>query len=685
MAHQRNHILPKLILTFFLGVTSLAHADLKSDMARLETIQLLLEKDNQAALLQLKEFYSQLNAQTDYQVRIDTLRELSYAYYDAGDIPASEQSRAEILRLAKLQNDKETVALMQIDEVFKLRDTGQFDAAIAKLDDVAAAIKGSTKPENLIRLEISYGAIYQSASKFEQALSHSLEALRLTDQLTQRKSLTKIRRLATLASLYLTMQNPEQTLIVTNDALALAGEVDSPRLIATLRQNQAMALGDLKRYPEALVAYERALKASQDANIPKMEALILSNIADLHLRTHSFVRAESVARQALKKAEFIQDEFSIFNAKANIGFALGGQGKISQAMEYLTPVLKQSRDQGDKADVEATVGEISRMYENAKMYKEALEYTREQQKLSNELFRADRSKTVAALQEQFDADQRKKQIELLARENQIKDADIKNSRLQQIVTLLGAMLTIMGGIFIYMLYRKVKQTNQRLEEVNQQLEFHSVRDPLTGLYNRRSFLEMMKERGEDVSPERREADTDSPDCLIIMDIDHFKHINDTWGHSAGDAVLIEVANRLRSAVRDSDMTLRWGGEEFLIYAPKTKPALLAPLVERVLKAIGTTPVLVGNNAIPVTVSAGYISLPFSGVPESACNWEKAMQLADMALYMGKVNGRNRAYGLLSLLVPYEQALPELERDFSAAIKQGMIEIAIIPGPPVASS
>lgn len=680
MAYQRNRILVKLVLLLSLGLSSSVYADLKSDMARLETLQLLIEKDNQAALQQLKEFYAQFNQQTDYQVRIDTLRELSYAYYDAGDIPASDQSRAEILRLAKLQNDQETVALMQLDEVFKLRDAGQFDAAVAKLDDIAKAIKGSTKPENLMRLEISYGAIYQSASKFEQALSHYLEALRLTDQLSQRKSLSKIRRLSALASLYLTMQNPEQTLVVTNDALALSGDVDSPRLIASLRQSQAMALGDLKRYPEALVAYERALKAAQDANIPKMEALILSNIADLHLRTHSFVQAENMARKALKKAEFIQGEASIFNAKANIGFALGGQGKISQAMEYLTPVLKQSRDQGDKADLEATVGEISRMYEHAKMYKEALEYTREQQKLSNELFRADRSKTVAALQEQFDADQRKKQIELLARENQIKDADIKNSRLQQIVTLLGAMLTIMGGIFIYMLYRKVKQTNQRLEEVNQQLEFHSVRDPLTGLYNRRSFLEMMKARSEDVSPERREEDHEGPDCLIIMDIDHFKHINDTWGHAAGDAVLIEVAKRLRSAVRDTDMTLRWGGEEFLIYAPKTKPALLASLVERVLKVIGSTPVVVGNNTIPVTVSAGYISLPFSGVPESACNWEKAMQLADMALYMGKVNGRNRAYGLLSLLVPYEQALPELERDFSAAIKQGMIEIAIITGP-----
>lgn len=683
MAFQRKNFLPSLVLACSIGISCGAHADVKTDMARLEAIQLLSEKDNQAALVQLKQFYSQFNAETDYQVKIDTLRELSAAYHDSGDVPASDQSRAEILNLAKTKNDRETVALMQVDQVYKLRDVGKFDAAIAKLDEIASVMKGSSSPDNLMRLEIAYGVVYHAASKFEQALKHHLEALNLTEQLTHRKSLLKIRRLATLGGLYLTMQNPEQTLIVTNDALALAGEVDSPRIIATLRQNQAMALVDLKRYPEALVAYERALKAAQEANLPKLEALILSNIADVHLRTHSFVRAEVVARQALKKAEIIQDDPSIYNAKANIGFALGGQDKIAQAMEYLIPVLKHSRDQGDKADVEATVGEISRMYEHAKMYKEALEYTREQQKISNELFRADRSKTVAALQEQFDADQRKKQIELLARENQIKDADIKNSRLQQIITLLGAMLTIMGGIFIYMLYRKVKQTNERLEQVNQQLEFHSVRDPLTGLYNRRSFLELMKVRTDDVEHERREVDGDSPDCLMIMDIDHFKHINDTWGHSAGDAVLIEVAKRLRSAVRDTDMTLRWGGEEFLIFAPKTQPALLMPLVERVLRAIGSTPVVVGNNVIPVTVSAGYISLPFSGVPESACNWEKAMQLADMALYMGKVNGRNRAYGLLSLLVPYEQALPELERDFSAAIKQGMVEMAIVQGPQTA--
>nr|WP_315484771.1 tetratricopeptide repeat-containing diguanylate cyclase [uncultured Undibacterium sp.] len=680
MSLRHVNTIKNLVATSLLCFSCSAISDVRTDMARLESIQILSEKDNQAALKQLKEFYAQFNPQTDYFVKIDTLRELASAHYDAGDSAAGDLMQAEILKLATANKDKEVIALMQITSAFKLRDEAKFDQAIAKLDEIAKVVQGSTRTDNLIRLESAYGNVYHAASKFELALRHYLNALQLTESLPQKKLIPKIRRLQTLSALYLTMQNPEQTLIVTNEALVLAAQVESTRIIANLRMNQAMALGDLKRYPESLVAYERSLKAAQEANLPTLEALILSNIADAHLRTHNFIKAEAVARKALEKAELIDDDLSINNAKANLGFALGGQGKIAQAMEYLNPVLNHSRESGDKADIEATVGEISRMYENAKMYKEALEYTREQQNISNELFRTDRAKTVATLQEQFDADQRKKQIELLARENEVKDAAIKNSRLQQIITLLGAMVTIMVGVFIFMLYRKVKQTNAKLEEVNQQLEFHSVRDPLTGLFNRRSFLELMRQRDIQATDDRREDSDDNPDCLMIMDIDHFKHINDTWGHSAGDVVLIEVAKRLRSAVRDSDMTLRWGGEEFLIFAPRTKSTQLTPLVERVLRTIGSTPVMVGDKRIPVTVSAGYISLPFSGIPEASCNWEKAMQLADMALYLGKVNGRNRAYGLIALLAPYQQALPELEKDFSAAIKQGLVEVTVVLGP-----
>lgn len=670
------------ICVFSLGVIS-AHAeaiDQKDTADRLEAIQLLAERDNHAALKQLKDFVAKLDATTDYQIRIDALGDLARAYEDSGDSEQAKLTIKEIKQLAEANKDTDTLSILRLSEVYALRDSGKIAQAIAKLDEIALSLKATKRVEYAMRIEINYAAMYLAASKFDQALSHTLTALKLTEQLKRHQTLSKMRRLDTLASLYYTMQNPEKALVVVSEALALTSQVNSPRIVANLRQTQAMALADLKRYPEALVAYERSLQASQDANLPRLEALTLSNIADLYLRTENFVKAEAVARQALKKAQAIKDELATYNAKANIGFALGGQFKINQAMEYLNPVLAHSREQGDKADIALTVGEIGRMLERAKMYREALEYTREEQKLNDEVFRADRAKAVAALQEQFDADQRQKQIELLARENQIKDADLKNGRLQQIIMLLGSTVAVFVGIFVFMLYRKVKQTNAQLAEVNQQLEFHSVRDPLTGLHNRRSFLELMKTRVENVENDRREIDGANPDCLMILDIDHFKHINDTWGHAAGDAVLIEVAKRLRSAVRDSDQTMRWGGEEFLVYSPRTKPQQLAPMVERVLRSIGATPIVVGHHTIPVTVSAGYISLPFAGISEQQCNWEKAMQFADMALYLGKVNGRNRAYGLISLLQPMEQALPMLEHDFSSAIKENMVEVNIILGP-----
>ncbi|MBK9571457.1 MAG: GGDEF domain-containing protein [Rhodoferax sp.] len=122
---------------------------------------------------------------------------------------------------------------------------------------------------------------------------------------------------------------------------------------------------------------------------------------------------------------------------------------------------------------------------------------------------------------------------------------------------------------------------------------------------------------------------------MILDVDHFKHINDSWGHATGDAVLVEVAQRLRTTVRESDMVLRWGGEEFLVYSPRAHPLHLEGLAQRLLEAVGGTSIVVGGQSIAVTVTAGFIALPYSHIPETLCNWEKALQIADMALYLGR--------------------------------------------------
>jgi diguanylate cyclase (GGDEF)-like protein len=112
-----------------------------------------------------------------------------------------------------------------------------------------------------------------------------------------------------------------------------------------------------------------------------------------------------------------------------------------------------------------------------------------------------------------------------------------------------------------LLYRKVRHTNAQLEVKNLELKAQSTLDPLTSLYNRRHFQEFMR------SLNAKERSDDIVGALFLLDVDHFKHINDNYGHAAGDAVLKMIAENLRIALRETDMIVRWGGEEFLAFLP----------------------------------------------------------------------------------------------------------------------
>lgn len=674
-----RHILI-LVLLSFVYCSLPANADEKSDMERLDQIQTVSDRDNEEGLRQLQDFKSKLTAQTSDTIRLETYKVLVSLYFDAGKIKSAEATIAEFLEFAEKHHNKDAIAMAQISQSLQILDNGKPDVALAKLKEIQESVKNSKDPEVNLRLNIAIGAVYNTQGKFEQALAHYLEALRQSDLQPRRKLQSKINRLLTIANLYWNMKDPEKSLATANEALALSSSVNSPKIVASLSNIQGITLSTLGRDEEALEAYKRELKIGIEANMPNAEAIALSNISDHYLIAKDYKKAEYYSRKTIAIDEVVGDKGGLATAKMNLGFALMGQGKIKEGIDYVNAGINYYKDSHSTVDVESSIGEFASMYEKVGMYKEAYLTLREQQTLSNELFRSDRAIAVAGLQEKFSADQRQKQIELLAKENDLKDATIKNNRLRQIITLLGAVVTVMAGVFIFLLYRRVRRVNEQLQNANKQLEFHAIRDPLTGLYNRRSFLELMNTRVVLNEDERREGCEQNPDCLILMDIDLFKHINDTWGHSTGDVVLTEVAKRLKSVVRDTDMVLRWGGEEFLIYSPKSNPMQISALVDRVLRAIGEVPIQVGDLQVPVTITAGFISLPFSGVPEHVCGWEKTLQMADMALYLGKAHGRNRAYGMANLLVPYEQAIPVLDHDLSAAIASGMVELIEVIGP-----
>ncbi len=647
---------------------------------RLDKLRTLSEKDNTEALKQLQAQAQTFTLSKSYEVQREYLSTLITVEADAARMDAAATAIAQLFELARSQKDDVGLVIATAKNANLMGLSGKSEAALVELVGMEPTAQRLKNPAAQWQFYMALGNAQLTLSKFESSLGSVFKSMEYAKERMYQSKASQVRSLNLLNNIYMAMQNSEKALVVIDEALGLAKEIGAVKMLGTLYLNQGANATNLGHLEAAVESYSKSLKIGQESGLVGLQGTSLNNIADNYLIRKDYAKAEVLSRRALAKYQEAGQLGGVATAQCNLGFALMGQGRIKEGATEVHAALKFMHDSGARTDEESILSEFAGMYEQAGMYREAVETIREQQKLSKALFRADREKSVATLQEQFDKVQRDKQIELLARENSLKDAEISNRRLQQVVTILGAAVTVMAGVFMFMLYRKVRKANQKLHEANQQLEFHSVRDPLTGLFNRRSFLELMKQRTPTAGSGRREDA--STDGLMILDIDHFKNINDTLGHAGGDTVLVEIAKRLRSTVRDTDMVMRWGGEEFLVYSPKASPVHLKNLAHRVLKVIGETPIEVNGQSLHVTVTGGFLVLPFSGLTEEECDWEKAMQIADMALYLGKVNGRNRAYGLSRLLVPFEEAMPILERDISAAIKAEMVELLEVVGPEV---
>jgi diguanylate cyclase (GGDEF)-like protein len=187
-----------------------------------------------------------------------------------------------------------------------------------------------------------------------------------------------------------------------------------------------------------------------------------------------------------------------------------------------------------------------------------------------------------------------------------------------------------------------------LELQRQALEDASIRDPLTGLHNRR-FLPQCIDSDLALSLRAHEGHQrygtalgGTQDLLFFLfDIDHFKGVNDRYGHSVGDDVLRQFSARLKAVFRDMDYVIRWGGEEFLAVARQAERTTAADLAERVRLEVANTPFVVGDLApIAVTCSIGFACFPIDVLHPRQLAWTDMVQLADAAMYMVKHNGRN---------------------------------------------
>lgn len=428
-------------------------------------------------------------------------------------------------------------------------------------------------------------------------------------------------------------------------------------------------------------AIERSLALSRDdPDLLGLQVLGLNNLSDLYLSEPGQERRVlDYARRAEAMARTHGLELRRAAPLTNIGLAQARLGQVDEGVAHIREAVLLSEHHEQKEYVVGITRELVGVLERAGRYREALTELRKADALELDLTRQQRESAVLDLQEKYAAEYQAQEIAQLSSQNALKQAELSaQSWRNRLWTALALMLAI-GSVVLMRSIRDARKANRSLAVANASLAEQTTIDPLTGAANRRHVRNLLQDQLP--AQQRRANSGETPQAgvgLLLLDLDFFKHVNDSHGHAAGDVVLVAVAQRLRKLLRQEDTVARWGGEEFVLVLPHTPASALPAVARNVLHGIGATPVSFGGSDIAVTVSLGAVSFPtYPGQ-----DWEAALAVADLALYQAKSAGRNRAV-CLTQVHPHAD-LQWLRVDLAQSEHAGEIELTVVHGPAAAT-
>jgi diguanylate cyclase (GGDEF)-like protein len=457
-------------------------------------------------------------------------------------------------------------------------------------------------------------------------------------------------------------------------ALGLASQVGDKALLARVRIYESRVLRQNGDLAGALAAADFGLAEARQAHAPRLAAIFQNNLADLQLKAGRPRLALHEIEQALPVVRRFHDKRAERALQHNAALARLGLGEFEFARRALEELLAADHAGGTTATEADALREFADAFAAAGQLRDALALYHRERDLTVQITATNRDTTLAGLRKRFDREAQQRRLDQLAQDNALMSARIDNRAAMQRIWSASAALVALAMAVVAFFYQRVAAINRRLARNQSALRAQSQLDPLTGLANRRGLRELAA---------AQRVDQFFTGALLLIDIDHFKHVNDDHGHAAGDAVIVEVARRLAEVVRPNDLVVRWGGEEFLAYVPDIGIEQVQALARRVLQAVGDRPVALGpgraTGALRVTVSVGFacFPLPTAQLPLAL---ERAVNFTDMALYTAKNQGRNRAVGVAGVRAIDDQALRRIEADFDQARHDGLVQLLHVPGP-----
>jgi diguanylate cyclase (GGDEF)-like protein len=627
------------------------------------------------ALDQLKQIEAEAR-RAPLQTKAEFLAQLSIAYMRIGNNDVALRLAEELI--AEGRRVKNDVALAK-----GLLTKGYVMSAMterAASHDLAyqAERLAATTDDTILRVTVTItsGESRAEEGNFPAALIKLQTAVDLARQ--SGSPLLLATALNSLARLYDSMKEYDKAFEALDESLAVAKTLQSPGRLAVAKNTEYILAIDANQPRRARAALLEGLAIEQKFGAQRMIGKTLVNLSDSYLQDHDYAKTLVFANQAIVAARVSNDVGIEAVARVNIGQALIGMGRLAEGKKSFDAGLAYYEKANNRPEMQSLMLDYGHALERAGDLAGAIAAYHRERTISNELFEQQRQKSVYELQEKYETEKKQRQIELLRRENLVKSTEIDNRRLQQRVWWLLLVVFALAAVIVGLLYRKVRQTNAQLEEKNLELKQQSSRDPLTALYNRRHFQEFMKHY---IQVEKRGAGTSGEDivgALFLLDVDHFKHVNDTYGHAAGDAVLKMIAENLAVLLRETDMIVRWGGEEFLAFLPAIPRSGVDEIARRILNGISTQTIAYQDRQLSVNVSVGFAPFPLVA-DDGPLSWERAVNLVDMALYLAKAHGRNRAYGVRGFDNFADTSLEAIEQDLERAWRAGFVDLSVVLG------
>jgi diguanylate cyclase (GGDEF)-like protein len=545
------------------------------------------------------------------------------------------------------QGNKAAALAEHFVRAYSLFERGQYTAASTELS--TSDIEEIQLPTERYRFLILQGSSLRQQQQSEAALPILEQAYGLAqhlgDDVRALHAMLQLVRLSVrsgnhgLASKQLETARDLATSLGDESALA---DVDGcASLIADLQGDRAA------ERRASLSALEHAKRSGSG----KWVTRALVDLGDSFLKTRNFLESLKYSEQALSASTGPRTEehdLALFNA----GLAHIGLGHLQAGRARVEHAIDNILASDNLSFAEVFLRDYADALEQAGYLVMAIDVYRRHDELGEKVI--SRTRQLAfKLSASADTERRARDFELLRRDVALKAAEMQEQRLRQ-------QLALAAAFFIACICAALTWAFIRVRKANERLRFSSEHDALTGLRNRRFFNEnvLSGEGGRPVSG-----------CVLLVDMDHFKRVNDTFGHPAGDSVLTTVSQRLAATLRAGDKLVRWGGEEFLAVLDSITPEQADLTIARLLGVVRQDPIVCDGQSIHCTISIGYACFPMPGLITKV-PLETAIRLVDKALYEAKRRGRDRACrigtiggGDIPNLTPTGQSQDATDADF----------------------